>query len=58
MGLPGKEVDLVVQSRGRRFGRFVMVPEPGAAVSWDRRVVAVALADQVGAALADSGVSH
>jgi K+-sensing histidine kinase KdpD len=51
MGLPGKEVDLVVQGRGQTLGRFVLVPTPGLPVSWDRRVVAVALADQVGSAL-------
>ncbi len=52
MGLPGKEVDLVVHGQGRRLGRFMMTPSPGVAVSWDRRMVAVALADQAGAALA------
>jgi hypothetical protein len=57
MGLPGKEVDLVVQGRGQVLGRFVLVPTPGLPVSWDRRVVAVALADQVGAALADRATS-
>jgi K+-sensing histidine kinase KdpD len=51
MGLPGKEVDLIVHGRGRPLGRFVLVPSPGVPVSWDRRLVAVALADQVGAAL-------
>jgi K+-sensing histidine kinase KdpD len=51
MGLPGKEVDLIVHGRGLPLGRFVMVPAPGVPVSWDRRLVAVALADQVGAAL-------
>ncbi|MDP9074773.1 MAG: DUF4118 domain-containing protein [Actinomycetota bacterium] len=54
MGLPGREVDLVVHGRGQPFGRFILVPTPGVPVSWDRRVVAVALADQVGAAMADS----
>jgi K+-sensing histidine kinase KdpD len=54
MGLPGKEVDLIVNGRGRPRGRFILVPSPGVPVSWDRRVVAVALADQVGAALAAS----
>ncbi len=54
MGLPGKEVDLIVNGRGRPRGRFILVPSPGVPVSWDRRVVAVALADQVGAAMAAS----
>jgi hypothetical protein len=52
MGLPSKEVSLVVQGQGRPFGRFVLVPTPGQPVSLDRLTVAVALADQVGAAMA------
>lgn len=56
LGLPGREVELLVESRGRAFGRFVLVPTPGERVSLGRRVVAVALADQVGAAL--SGASE
>ena len=48
MGLPGPEIELVVQSQGRRTGRFVMTPTPGYEVSLERRVVAVAIADQVG----------
>ena len=52
MGLPSREVTLVVQGQGRPFGRFVLVPSPGVSVSMDRLTVAVALADQVGAALA------
>jgi K+-sensing histidine kinase KdpD len=58
MGLPGKEVDLIVHGRGRRLGRFIMTPSPGVPVSWNRRVVAVALADQVGAALMDAGADR
>lgn len=54
MGLPGKEVDLIVHGRGRPLGRFVLAPSPGIPVPWDRRLVAVALADQVGAALVTS----
>lgn len=52
MGLPSKEVSLVVEGQGRPFGRFVLVPGVGVPVSVDRLTVAVALADQVGAALA------
>jgi K+-sensing histidine kinase KdpD len=51
MGLPGPELELLVQGRGRIQGRFVLTPTPGYSVSLQRRVVAVALADQVGAAL-------
>jgi hypothetical protein len=52
-GLPGREVELIVQYRGETFGRFVMTPTPGAPVSSDRLLVAAFIADQVGAALSD-----
>lgn len=51
MGLPSKLVDLPVMGRGRELGRFEMQPTPGLPIDLDRRMVAVALADQVGAAL-------
>jgi K+-sensing histidine kinase KdpD len=51
-GLPGKAVELQVQSQGRTLGRFVLEPTPGWPVTGQRRVVAIAIADQVGAALA------
>jgi K+-sensing histidine kinase KdpD len=50
MGLPGRQVELVVSGYGRTFGRFLLTPSPGRPVSFDRRVVAIALADQVAAA--------
>ena len=50
-GLPGPEIELVVQSRGQTLGRFVLAPTAGYPISRERRVVAVALADQAGAAL-------
>ena len=50
MGLPGPELELPVQGRGRTEGRFVLTPTPGYPVSLERRVVAIAIADQVGAA--------
>jgi K+-sensing histidine kinase KdpD len=50
-GLPGREVELLVESRGRNEGRFLLVPTPGEPITLDRLVVAVALAGQVGAAL-------
>jgi K+-sensing histidine kinase KdpD len=52
MGFPGKEVELPVIGHGLVLGRFVLVPTPAEPVSFDKRIVAVALADQVGAALA------
>jgi K+-sensing histidine kinase KdpD len=51
LGLPGPELELPVQGRGQTLGRFVLTPTPGHPVSLQRRVVAVAIADQVGAAL-------
>jgi len=56
-GLPGREVELLVQHRGETFGRFVMVPTPGSPVSAERLLVATSVADQVGAALADQARS-
>jgi Domain of unknown function (DUF4118) len=49
LGLPGPEIELPVRTRGAVVGRFVLTPTPGRPVSRERRVVAVALADQVGA---------
>jgi K+-sensing histidine kinase KdpD len=51
LGLPGSEVELAVHDRGLVVGRFVLVPTPAWPVSQQRRVVAVALSDQVGAVL-------
>jgi hypothetical protein len=50
--LPGPHLDLPVQYQGRRYGRFVLTPTLGAPVSQERRLVAVALADEVGAVIA------
>ena len=52
MGLPGSEIDLPVHHGGRTLGRFVLVPTPGWPVPLERMIVAVAIADQTGAALA------
>lgn len=49
--LPPDGVVLPVLARGRPVGRFVLVPTPGTGASLERRIVAVALADQAGAAL-------
>ena len=51
IGLPGPEIELIVQHRGETLGRFVLTPTPGYEVPLQPRVVAVALADQVGASL-------
>lgn len=52
--LPREGAALPVLGRGQLLGRFVLEPTPGQGLSLERRVVAVALADQVGAALAAS----
>ncbi len=51
LGLPGPEIELLTQNQGRTLGRFILTPTPGYPVSRERRVVAVAVADQVGASL-------
>ena len=49
MGLPGPQVELHVQRQAGTLERFVMTPTPGYEISDERPVVAVAIADQVGA---------
>lgn len=51
MGLPGPEIELLVEHRGKTLGRFLLAPTPGYEIPLEPRVVAVALADQVGASL-------
>jgi K+-sensing histidine kinase KdpD len=51
MGLPGPDLELPVRSGGQTQGRFVLTPTPGYPVALERRLVAVAIADQVGAAV-------
>jgi K+-sensing histidine kinase KdpD len=50
-GLPSGEVELLVQGRGQPCGRFVFEAGSGSGVSIEQRIAAIALADQVGAAL-------
>jgi len=52
MGLPGKEVELLVHGDGHVLGCFLLAPTPGWPVSVHRRLVAVAIADQVGSSIA------
>lgn len=49
--LPPEGVELPVLTRGQPVGRFVLTPTAGAPASLEQRIVAVAIADQVGAAL-------
>ena len=50
--LPAEGVELLVLGRGRELGRFVLEPDPNEGASLEERIVAVALSDQLGAALA------
>jgi K+-sensing histidine kinase KdpD len=54
--LPGNHVELPVQYQRRLYGQFVLVPTPGVVVPLERRSVATALANEVGAVLA--GLRH
>lgn len=49
--LPRDGVELPVEGGGEVLGRFVLLPTPGLGVSTGRRMIAIALADQLGAAL-------
>ena len=54
-GLPrGGDTELLVESGGILQGRFLMTPAPGAQPSHEQRLLAIAFADQVGAALISS----
>ncbi len=52
LGLPTSAIDLPVRSGGWLLGHFVLTPTPGAPVPHQQLLVAVTIADQVGAALA------
>ena len=52
LGLPTRRVVLPVRGGGSELGWFVLTPTPALPVERDRCIVAVALADQLGAALA------
>jgi hypothetical protein len=50
--LPAEGIALPVMSRGQVVGRFILDFGPGAGATLEQRIVAIALADQVGASLA------
>ena len=50
--LPTEGVEIPVLGRGRQVGRLVLEPEPDVGVSLEERVVAIAISDQLGAAVA------
>jgi hypothetical protein len=51
LGLPNEEIELRISSSGHFYGRFMLDPTPGTVPTQQARLVAVTLADQVGAAL-------
>ncbi len=51
-GLPGEEIELRTFGNGQYHGRFMLKAKPGSKPSLQARLVAVALADQAGRALA------
>lgn len=58
-GLPrSDEIELLVEGGGRFWGRFLLRAGPDARPSLAQRLVAVALADQVGAALSGYALRH
>jgi hypothetical protein len=50
--LPAEGVEIPVLGRGRQVGRLVLEPEPEVGVSLEERIVAIAISDQLGAAVA------
>jgi hypothetical protein len=57
LGLPAEEIDLPLRSEDLGIGRFVVLATPSRPCPLQRRLVAVVLADQVGAVLARGGPS-
>lgn len=51
-GLPTKQVELPVRGGGRVLGTFLLTPTPVTPISQEQCLVAVALADQLGATMA------
>jgi hypothetical protein len=58
LALPPLGVRLPVVGNGHQIGSIVLDPDPTVGVTLETRVVAVALADQLGAALAARGENH
>ena len=58
LGLPGKEISLIVENQQRRRGRYVLLAEPGAKVTREQLLAAVTLADQAGTALGLEIATH
>ena len=52
LSLPAEGAQIAVLGRGRAFGRITLVPDVDTGVSIEERRAAVAIADQLGGALA------
>ena len=50
--LPAEGVEIPVLGRDRQVGRLVLEPDPEVGVSLEERIVAIAISDQLGAAVA------
>jgi K+-sensing histidine kinase KdpD len=55
VGLPTQHVELAVHGGGEVVGTFILTPTPATPISHEQCMVAVALADQLGATLATQG---
>ena len=55
VGLPTKHVELPVRGGGEIVGTFILTPTPTMPITHEQCVVAVALADQLGASMANQG---
>ena len=55
VGLPTRHVELAVRGGGQVVGTFILTPTPATPISHEQCVVAVALADQLGATMATKG---
>jgi Domain of unknown function (DUF4118) len=58
VGLPYEEIEVRVFGNGQYYGRFMLTPKPGSRPSLQARLVAVALAEQAGRALAAGTPLH
>ena len=58
VGLPTQHVELPVRGGGRVVGTFILTPTPATPISHEQCMVAVALADQLGASMATQGMEE
>ena len=53
--MPTQHVELAVRGGGQVVGTFILTPTPATPISHEQCMVAVALADQLGATMATQG---